>query len=206
MTSLWAARVTTTSLPTVVKGKSKIKTYPNSPCLRSDARAFWTILPPFFKYTPSGNADPTSPFWEDRERGIDAIKKHSDTIESLAKKHGIDPDLVKSIMFMENARGHFYGANDLADTLGLSDTIMPMNINPEIWGGLIGKEPDFNDPTQNIEAATILIKRISDRLENPTPEAIASIWNYLGRETPNDLGAYVQTIYDSKMWEPQTGP
>ena len=78
---------------------------------------------------------------------------------------------------------------------------MPMNINPEIWGGLLGGKADFYDPAQNIEASTILIKRIADRLENPTAEAVASIWNYLGQEETVELGAYVQQVYESRAWE-----
>ena len=80
-----------------------------------------------------------------------------------------------------------------------------MNINPSLWAALVGEvDSQLEDPAQNIEAAIILIRRISDRLENPTPEAVGSIWNYIGRETTHDRGAYIGRIYREKPWmEPE---
>lgn len=102
-------------------------------------------------------------------------------------------------MYMENSRGHKFGFNKLFDQLGISSSQEPMNIKPSLWGELIGKD-DLSDASDNIEAATILVKRISERLDDPTPEAVGSIWNYIGRETSNDLGAVVDRVYRDKSW------
>ena len=157
--------------------------------------------PAIFRYQPNKDVKADTVLWERKHLGVDAVIKHDDLIREMSEKHGVDADLVRAIMCMENARGHRYGINDLADRWKLSDSIMPMNINPEIWGGLLGGKADFYDPAQNIEASTILIKRIADRLENPTAEAVASIWNYLGQEETVELGAYVQQVYESRAWE-----
>jgi hypothetical protein len=103
-------------------------------------------------------------------------------------------------MYSENSRGHNFLGNNVADFLGWGDSVAPMNINPTLWGGLLGDDADLYDEAQNIEASAILIRRIADRLENPTPVAIASIWNFAGREQPNDFGAYVARMYDEQPW------
>lgn len=76
-----------------------------------------------------------------------------------------------------------------------------MNINPEIWGGLGIDRRTAADYLTNIRAGVPLIKRISDRIENPTPEKIASIWNFTGRERVNDFGAYAGRVYIEKPWD-----
>ena len=120
----------------------------------------------------------------------------------MARKHGVDPDMVRAIIWVETARGHKGIFNDLADKLGLSDTQMPMNINGDIWSGLIGVPPEaLKDPVKNIEAGTVLIKRIGERVKNPTAAKIGSIWNYSGREEVNDLGARIGRVYREKPWK-----
>lgn len=130
------------------------------------------------------------------------IKKHTDTIEQLAKKHDVDPDLVKAVMWTENARGHKFGLNALVDYIGISGSQAPMNINGKIWGGLINKKGSrLDDEKDNIEAGVILLKRIQDRIEKPTPAKIGSIWNFTGRENTNEVGQEIENAYKTKPWK-----
>ena len=78
-----------------------------------------------------------------------------------------------------------------------------MNINQEIWSGLGLTDENIYNPEVNVRAGVILIKRIADRIENPTPAKIASIYNSTGRENVNEYGAYVGKIYNEKPWEKQ---
>ena len=134
--------------------------------------------------------------------GSKVVKEHEKDIDELSKKHGVDADLVKSVMWVENARGHYGGLNNLADYVGVSDSQAPMNINGKIWGELIDKPGEkLNNGKDNIEAGVILLKRIGDRIENPTPEKIGSIWNYAGRENVNEIGKEIGQAYKSKPWE-----
>lgn len=133
--------------------------------------------------------------------GNKIVQNHEKTIEKMAKKHGVDPDLVKSVMWAENARGHGFGTNNLADDFGVSDSQTPMNINGEIWGGLVDKPGEkLNNDEENIEAGAILLKRIGDRIENPTPEKIGSIWNSVGRENVNEIGKEIGDAYKTRPW------
>lgn len=129
------------------------------------------------------------------------VKQHDTTIEKMAKKHGVDPDMIRAVMWSENARGHKLGGNLIGDLIGNSKTPLPMNMNKETGAKLIGKTPeDLYDPANNIEASAIMLKRISDRIDNPTAAKIGSIWNFTGREKTNDFGEYIQRVYDEKPW------
>ena len=134
--------------------------------------------------------------------GKKAVSRYDGSIRKNAEKYNIDPDLVRSIMYVENARGHKLGLNDLADKIGFSDSIMPMNIQKDKWSKLVGKNPDdMYNPDTNIEAATVLLKRIMDRIEKPTPEKIGSIWNSASKEKTSKFGEYVRQVYDEKPWK-----
>jgi len=125
------------------------------------------------------------------------VSAHSATIERLAKDHDVDPDLVKAIMYREQAAGPLQPA---ADVVRIGDTISPMGVNPDIWGELARKGSDFYDAATNIEVAVTLIRRIEDRLADPTPEKIATLYNGLAKETVSDYGARVGRYYRDKPW------
>ena len=79
----------------------------------------------------------------------------------------------------------------------MAKSLLPMNIKPGMWAGLDGvKKEEFENPEANIRAGVTLIKRIQDRLDDPSEAKIGSIWNYTGAEQVNDKGARIQKIYD----------
>jgi hypothetical protein len=118
------------------------------------------------------------------------VKTYEKDIDEITTKHGMDSDLVKAVMWTENARGDSGGINRLVDFIGISKTQAPMNINGKTWGQLINKKgARLDNEKDNIEASTILLKRIRDRIENPTPDKIGSIYNFTGREHTNEIGA-----------------
>ena len=139
---------------------------------------------------------------KDKDFGNKIVQNNKKTIAKMAKKHGVNPDLVKSVMWAENARGHRFGINDLLDDVGLSGSQAPMNISGEIWGKLVDKPGEkLDNDEENIEAGVILLKRIEDRLENPTPEKIGSIWNGAGYENVNEMGKEIGQAYKNRPWQ-----
>lgn len=129
------------------------------------------------------------------------VKQHDTTIRKVAEKHEVDPDLIRAVMWAENARGHKGPFNLLGDIMGVSETPLPMNINKKTGAKLIKKSPkDLYNATDNIEASAIMLKRISKRIDDPSPAKVGSIWNFAGRETTNDFGEFIQRIYDEKPW------
>ncbi|MBX9634548.1 MAG: hypothetical protein K2X44_06170, partial [Magnetospirillum sp.] len=142
-----------------------------------------------------------APPWRIDQLGQNAIQKYGKLAEEEAKLQGVDPDLVKAIMYYENADGHKFGLNDVADKLGISGSVMPMNINPKIWGGLGIDRSDASDPQKNIRTAVTLIKRIQDRVDGPTPEKIGSLWNGIMLDQVNPRGARIGRIARERPWE-----
>lgn len=135
--------------------------------------------------------------YADHDAGATAVATHNATIEREAARQGVDADLVKAIMYVENAQGRGYG---FAETFGLASTILPMNINDDLWSGL-GAEPEqFFDPKINVRMGVTLLRRIRDRIGDPTPGKIAAIWNFAGHEMVSDYGARVQDVYERRLW------
>ncbi len=145
--------------------------------------------------------DGSAPLWRIPVLGWRAVQRYGAIAEEEAKRLGLDPDLVKAVLYYENADGHWGVLNDLGDLLGTSKTVMPMNINPGKWGGLGISRETARDPRTNIRAAVKLLKRIAERIEDPTPEKIGSLWNGMMLEKVNDRGARIGRIYRERPWE-----
>lgn len=145
-------------------------------------------------------------FWDNLRTfdslGKKTVRDYDKPIQNFSKKYKIDPDVVRAVMYAENARGHRVFINKVWDDIGVSESPLPMNIQKTRWSSLIDKKPeDMYDHDANIEAATILISRIRDRLEKPSVEKIGSIWHYLGAEKTDEFGEYVGRIYREKPWQ-----
>jgi hypothetical protein len=160
-----------------------------------------------FEIADNPDEDGAEPLWRIHNKGAKAVKDYGAIVEREAARIGVDPDLVKAVLYYENADGHNLILNDLGDWLGPSGTVMPMNINPKIWGGLgIPTREDARNPERNIQAGTLLLKRITDRLDDPTPAKIGAIWNGVGHEKVNHRGARIGRIYRERSWEKPMGP
>jgi hypothetical protein len=121
-------------------------------------------------------------------------------IREEALRQKVDPNLVRAIVFAEAARGHYFGAARAAEGIGAAKTYFPMNINPTIWSGLGLDDRAVLDPRIDIRAGVTLIKRLGERLDDPSPEKIGTLYNFAGRDTVSDYGAYIGRIYREKPW------
>jgi hypothetical protein len=120
-------------------------------------------------------------------------------VEDEAERQGVDPDMVKAILYYENADGHKLGLDALADTVGRSRSQRPMSIRSDMWGGLgISRH---SSPAENIRASVTLIRRIIDRLNNPTPEKVGTLWNSISQEKITTEGARIGRIYRERPWQ-----
>ena len=142
------------------------------------------------------------PWYREHDKGVNAVTSFDGAIETEAHAIGLDPNLIRAIMYVENADGSRYGVSRLAEKVGMADTLFPMNIDARLWAGMGGvKAQEFENPVQNIRAAAALLKAISDRVEDPTVAKIASLYNSLPKDNVTDYGARVQRAYDEKLWE-----
>lgn len=108
---------------------------PRGPVLKNEPERIKAILADqraVFRVAENPKADDSTPWYVDVEDGKDAVAKFGRIIEAEAKKQGVDSDLVKAIMFAENALGNRLDLDQAFQDLGLANTFLPMNINPEI--------------------------------------------------------------------------
>ncbi|MGD1524558.1 hypothetical protein [Vibrio harveyi] len=123
--------------------------------------------------------------------------------DQMGIKYGIDPDWLKAIAYMENTHG-YYDAIPPFNLVGTS--YRPMNVQYKTWQPL-ADELGFSEwqiqyrVECNVELAALILKRIMYRVESPTLEKVASIYNYIGRENVSDYGARVGQIYKERLWE-----
>ncbi len=139
-------------------------------------------------------------WWCNHNIGAEAVRKYNNLIEKYTQRYNVDSNLVKAIMYTENACGHYYGGNAIADYIGISKSQMPMNIRSNIWSNFQGKHYDTRNPAQNIELATLLIKQISNSIVNPTAEKIITIWNSAGKNKISSFGYRGGMAYRNKLW------
>ncbi len=158
----------------------------------------WADQPAVFDVANNPEADARDPAYLPlvTETSRRTVLENTETIDRMAAEQGVDPELVKAIMYREQAGGL---VQEMADWTRQSGSILPMNINPEIWEGLgIDRETAYKDPEANIRAGITLVRRIQDRLDDPTPEKIATLYNGLMKEQVTDYGARVARYYKEK--------
>lgn len=160
-----------------------------------------------FNISDNPKAKDSAPVYAIHEDGVQAVRSHSRRIEEEAATAGVDPSLVKAIMYVENAHGKKYGI--LGENTGISDTILPMNVSARNWGAPFGvSRKDLDDPRLNIRAGIKVVKNIVDRLDasDRTPAKIASLYNGLARENVNDYGARVARVLKERLWRNNAPP
>lgn len=186
------------------------KTYgPFRPVVNDGAKredAIKRNLPAWFDIRVNPDAGDTSGImdeaWNIDSYGKSVVHEHDKRILRNAQKYSIDPDLIRAVMFAENARGHKLGLNWVWDVADISESPRPMNIQKDRWSSLVDKKPeDLYDPDVNVEAGTVLLSRLRDRIKNPTPTKIGTLWNDLDNRNTNRFGNYVGRIYREKPWK-----
>ena len=131
--------------------------------------------------------------------GRASIENNKDIIIKLSKEQNLDSNLVAAIFYMENSHGWYAGMGKIADDLNVSKSKFPGNIQP-MWNKLAGEHGNVNNLEDNIKASITLIKRISERIENPTVERVATLYNSLAKEKVTNYGARVGEIFRTNPW------
>jgi hypothetical protein len=84
---------------------------------------------------------------------ISKVKDYKTEIERVASQIGVEANLIRAIMYMETTRGGHYGT--VAELIGISNSILPMNINVGFWGNAFGSSAELEIPLNNILAGAI---------------------------------------------------
>ena len=147
------------------------------------------------------NASKDWPWYHSHTLGQAFTKYHSKKIDTIANKYNFDPDIVKAIMYTENADGHWFGGNYLRDFLKISKSQAPMNIQGKLWSDIGGQKFDTYNSDQNIELSVLLLKRLSETIDKPTVAKIGTLWNSLAKDKISNFGARVEHNYNNKYWD-----
>jgi hypothetical protein len=152
------------------------------------------------------------PWYASESIGSDAVHENKQAIADAAKTYGISPDLLSSVVFMENSHGwydNFYGQ--------LRSSSRPGNLQDR-WAGLVpGVSPTSlrENRVDNIFSAAKLLSEIQNHLvaqsiENktafPTAAAIATLYNNLQAKKISGYGLTVQEYLDNREWEKHCFP
>ncbi|SMF16189.1 hypothetical protein SAMN06265365_103197 [Tistlia consotensis] len=156
-----------------------------------------------FPIEENPDADPTPPWSSWHSKGRDAVAKYERLIGAAAERYGVDPDLVKMVMYTENARGWWTVAGE---PVGASATILPMNVNSEMWQQLGVTPEEAKDPAANIDLGVRLIKRLVERAPGASAGQIETLYNSLYAEKTNQVGAQAQQACDQRLWEKEEAP
>ncbi len=148
-----------------------------------------------FPIASNPSANPQAPISE--IHAFNTVKQYSDHINTVAAPYHLDPDLIRSIIYMEQTHGCY----DVV-ALGRQKTILPMNVHSRLWGNFVGTREQLDSPTHNITAGARILSGIQNNLnpEDRNVPKIATLYNSLGAEQVNDYGARVAAIYQQKPW------
>ena len=171
------------------------------PCIRTAEARRISILknkPARFPCAPNPAVSGRAPLWRSHRLGVEAVSKYGKMADIEARRQGVDPIMVKAILYYENADGHKGGLDEKLDEWGVSRSQKPMSLRSDIWEGL--GVTRYSSPRKQIRAAVTLIKRITERLDNPTPERIGTLWNSLSATKVTERGARIGSVYEDEPW------
>ena len=131
---------------------------------------------------------------------LNTIKDYDDIIEKVALDKGLDPDLLRAIMYMETTHGYY---DKILSILDLQKSILPMNVNVNYWGNSFGTRSELNNPEFNINAGAEMLRRIQNavRDSNNSIEKTATLYNNLAAKRVSRYGRRVSKIYYEKPWQ-----
>lgn len=139
--------------------------------------------------------------------GQTAVNLYGNTIEKYSAKYGVDSDLVKAIVYIENSQGWKDKFVEPLSILGYRpSSALPMNIQPGTWGALLPGLDIYGDYDANIELGVKLISEIASRLPaGATLADIATLYNSLAKDANSLYGIQVYDDYTRKLWTFQGG-
>ncbi|MGB9368923.1 MAG: hypothetical protein WCE79_23200 [Xanthobacteraceae bacterium] len=108
----------------------------------------------------------------------------------------VEPDLVRAIIWMETTHGWY----DRIFPDRTIKSIRPMNIYVQYWRGLGITLEDMEKPGRNIATGVKILSGLKARLENPSIEKIATLYNDLAANSVSSYGKTVAEYYRTKPW------
>ena len=156
---------------------------------------------------PNARASMTSDIWVDGART--SVNDFDAEIIAAAKAQDVDPNLIRGIIHLESTR-------DPGAIIGFDGrTIQPMNIHAALWEGLEVTLPDgtrtvvnrdtLANPIVYINAGALILRRLRERISNPTIASIGTLYNQMSATSVNNYGMTLEQIYIDQPWRRNPG-
>ncbi|TQR64457.1 hypothetical protein [Acinetobacter sp. RF14B] len=128
------------------------------------------------------------------------VTDNINSIDSSSKKFSIDPELLKSIIYMESTHGYYDAVFEVIPSkIKENKSIRPTNINVEAWPMLFTRE-EANNVVTNIDTGAYMLKLISERVPDKDILKIASLYNSTNAKFVLQYGLEVKKFYERKPW------
>lgn len=108
-----------------------------------------------------------------------------------ADRFAVSLMLILAIAYTETTQGYY---DEVLEWVGRNKSIRPMNINVDYWSKMFTAQ-QMQDVHQNFLAGGFLLRRIADRVRQPSLAKVATLYNGLGLEQVNDYGARVEAVH-----------
>lgn len=153
----------------------------------------------FYFYVQENNKLKQDTVWYEIS-SFQEVTDNISSIDSSSKKFSIDPELLKSIIYMESTHGYYDAVFEaIPSKIKENKSIRPTNINVEAWPVLFTRE-EANNVVKNIDAGAYMLKLISERVPDKEILKIASLYNSTNAKFVLQYGLEVKNFYEKKPW------
>ncbi len=115
-----------------------------------------------FQIESNPNANSSAPYYE--KFVSSDVKDYELEINQIAAETGVDANVIRAIMYVETTHGNYIALGPLADKLGISGSVLPMNIQVDFWGKYLGSREALDIPLNNIRAGAQILRGIIGNL------------------------------------------
>jgi len=147
------------------------------------------------RVAPNLLADGSVPIYELRHSPITG---YSSMIDAAATRAGVDPDLLRAVLYVETTHGYYDAP---LDVIGINKSIRPSNINVDFWGDAFGTRSQLHGLQANIQAGANLLGLIQFNVaQGSSIDEIATLYNNVNAVQVSNYGARVSQVYYSRLW------
>jgi hypothetical protein len=135
----------------------------------------------------------TDPFYA--ISSYEEVTENTKLIKLAASRYGLNENFLKAIVYIESTHGWY-------DRLEGSHnkTIRPMNVHDELWSGMGIDRKTLLDKQYNIMAGAHLLWALWERVEDPSYEKVAQLYNQLGATKVGRYGKTVDRYRRERPW------
>jgi soluble lytic murein transglycosylase-like protein len=163
------------------------------------ALAFAANLPGYISIAPNPKAKEKAyayVWWARPSK--EEVTTNTPLIDRTAKRYGIDPDLLKALVWFESTHGYY---DAYTGVIRAPKSLRPMNVNVRVWSDILGVDrKSLANVETNIETGAYIFSQILSRLIDPTPEKVFTLYNNLRADEVSPYGETAAQYWRDRPW------